>query len=78
MVAERIIEGMLINELILHSKQFTAMAYPNRTHSLGERKNTVRHRYQLLTHYLMANLSSKTALPETNKKRRNKKKRKLK
>ena len=43
----------LINELIRHDKEFTMMAYPNRTHSISEGKNTRRHLYRLLTNYLM-------------------------
>ena len=43
---------MLINELIRHNKQFTMMAYPNRTHSIREGKNTTRHLRQLMTRYL--------------------------
>jgi len=42
----------LINELIVHNKQFTMMAYPNRTHSIAEGKNTTRHLYGLLTRFL--------------------------
>jgi len=42
----------LINELIAHNKQFTMMAYPNRTHSIAEGKNTTRHLYGLLTRFL--------------------------
>jgi dipeptidyl-peptidase-4 len=42
----------LINELIAHNKQFTMMAYPNRTHSLSEGPNTTRHLYETLTRYL--------------------------
>lgn len=42
----------LINELIAHNKQFTMMAYPNRTHSINEGANTSRHLYTLLTRYL--------------------------
>lgn len=42
----------LINELIAHNKQFSMLAYPNRSHSISERKNTTRHLYGLLTRYL--------------------------
>jgi dipeptidyl-peptidase-4 len=66
---------MLINELILHNKQFSSMMYPNRTHSLGERKNTTRHRYTLMTNYLMENLSPQAAIPSSEKQRPDKKKR---
>jgi len=47
---------VLINELIKHNKHFTMMAYPNRSHSLSEGKNTTRHIYELLTRYLKENL----------------------
>ena len=46
----------LINELIKHNKQFTMMAYPNRSHSIREGANTSRHLRELLTRYLMENL----------------------
>ena len=42
----------LINELIAHNKQFSMLAYPNRSHSISERKNTTRHLYGLLTRFL--------------------------
>lgn len=47
---------MLINELILHNKQFSMMAYPNRTHSIREGKNTTRHLRSLMTSYFEQNL----------------------
>lgn len=47
---------MLIDELIAHNKQFSMMSYPNRTHSIRERKNTTRHLRQLMTDYLIENL----------------------
>ena len=47
---------MLIDELIAHNKQFSMMAYPNRTHSIKERKNTTRHLRDLMTRYLLNNL----------------------
>jgi dipeptidyl-peptidase-4 len=42
----------LINELIAHDKQFTMFAYPGRSHSISERKNTTRHLHGLLTRFL--------------------------
>ena len=42
----------LINELILHNKPFTMMAYPNRSHSIREGENTTLHLRSLLTRYL--------------------------
>ena len=47
---------MLIDELIAHNKQFSLMVYPNRTHSIRERKNTTRHLRQLMTDFLDRNL----------------------
>ena len=44
---------MLIDELIAHNKQFTMFAYPNRTHSIRERKNTTRHLRTMMTHFLL-------------------------
>lgn len=46
----------LVNELILHNKQFSLMTYPNRTHAIREGKNTQRHLYGLLTSYLAEKL----------------------
>ncbi|MGE0760179.1 MAG: alpha/beta fold hydrolase, partial [Pirellulaceae bacterium] len=42
----------LIDELIAYNKQFSAFAYPSRSHSISERKNTTRHLYGLLTRFL--------------------------
>ena len=47
---------VLVNKLIEHKKPFTMMAYPNRTHGIHEGKNTRRHLYELMTHYLHENL----------------------
>jgi len=47
---------MLMNELIAHNKQFSQMAYPNRSHSISEGQNTTRHLYQLMTDYLHRHL----------------------
>jgi dipeptidyl-peptidase-4 len=46
----------LVNELITANKQFTMMAYPNRSHSIHEGTNTRRHLFTLLTRYLRQNL----------------------
>ncbi len=43
----------LINALISAGKQFTMMAYPNRSHSIYEGDGTTLHVYTLLTEYLM-------------------------
>ena len=42
----------LINELIVYNKQFSMFSYPNRSHSISERKNTTWHLYGLLTRFL--------------------------
>ncbi len=47
----------LVNELIMHNKPFTMMAYPNRTHGIREGQNTTSHLYELLTRYLQENLT---------------------
>ncbi len=46
----------LINELVRHKKQFTMMAYPNRSHGIGEGQNTTMHLYKLMTDYLVKHL----------------------
>jgi len=46
----------LVNRLIRHNKPFTLMAYPNRSHSISEGKNTSRHLRELMTRYLHDNL----------------------
>jgi len=46
----------LINELVRLNKPFSMMAYPNRSHSLGEGGNTTRHLRELLTRFLTENL----------------------
>ncbi|CAN5600389.1 S9 family peptidase [soil metagenome] len=46
----------LADKLIELNKPFTMMAYPNRSHSINEGKNTSRHLYGLLTRYLNENL----------------------
>jgi dipeptidyl-peptidase-4 len=50
---------MLMNELIAHNKPFSAMAYPNRSHSISEGTNTTRHLYTLMTDYLHQHLPVK-------------------
>lgn len=47
---------MLIDELVAHNKQFRLMVYPNRTHSIRERKNTTRHLREMMTEYLLQHL----------------------
>lgn len=46
----------LINELIRHGKQFSMMAYPNRTHAIREGEGTTLHLRHLMTDYLERNL----------------------
>ena len=46
----------LINALVAANKPFTVMSYPNRTHSISEGPNTLRHLFELLTRYLHENL----------------------
>jgi dipeptidyl-peptidase-4 len=46
----------LVNELVRHNKPFTMMAYPNRSHGIGEGANTTLHLRELLTRYLAENL----------------------
>ena len=46
----------LINELVRHNKQFSMMAYPNRSHSIREGTNTRRHLRKLMTNFFEANL----------------------
>lgn len=46
----------LINELVRHGKQFTMMAYPNRSHGIFEGRGTTRHVFGLLTRYLEEHL----------------------
>ena len=48
----------LVNELVANNKPFTMMAYPNRTHSISEGKNTTRHLHGLLTRFLHQNLEA--------------------
>ncbi|MBN2415639.1 S9 family peptidase [bacterium] len=48
----------LINELIRQGKQFTMMAYPNRSHGIYEGEGTTMHLRELLTRYLHTNLEA--------------------
>lgn len=49
---------LLINELIKQNKQFSMMAYPNRSHGIREGENTTRHLFTLMTNYFLHNLPS--------------------
>ncbi|MBK8944865.1 MAG: S9 family peptidase [Ignavibacteriae bacterium] len=44
---------MLINELIKHSKQFTFLPYPNRSHGIYEGENTTMHLYNAMTNFIL-------------------------
>ena len=46
----------LADELIRRNKQFELMAYPNRSHSIRELKNTTLHLRTLMTRYLLRHL----------------------
>lgn len=47
---------LLINELVARDKQFSMMAYPNRSHSIREYENTSRHLRKLMTGWMLENL----------------------
>ena len=42
----------LVNELVKHGKLFQYMAYPNRSHGIGEGEGTSEHLNRLFTQYL--------------------------
>ena len=46
----------LVNRLISANKQFSMMAYPNRTHSIREGQNTTRHLYETMYRFLSSHL----------------------
>jgi dipeptidyl-peptidase 4 len=46
----------LVDRLVAANKPFSMLAYPNRTHSISEGKNTSRHLYESMTRYLEQNL----------------------
>ena len=48
---------LLINELVKQDKQFSMMAYPNRSHSINEGQNTSVHLRKLMTNYFLNNLA---------------------
>ena len=50
----------LINTLVAAGKQFTMMAYPNRSHGIYEGEGTTLHVYTLLTEYLMDKMPAET------------------
>ena len=45
----------LINEMVRLNKQFQMLAYPNRSHSISEGKNTSRHLFETITRFLTTN-----------------------
>jgi len=47
---------LLLNELIKQDKQFSMMAYPNRSHSINEGANTSVHLYTMMKNFFMNNL----------------------
>lgn len=47
---------LLINELIANNKQFSMMAYPNRSHGIYEFENTSRHLREMMTQYFLNHL----------------------
>ncbi len=47
---------VLINELVKNDKQFSMMAYPNRSHSISEGENTTVHLRKMMLNYFLANL----------------------
>ena len=49
-------QGMeaLVNELVRHGKPFRMMAYPNRSHSIGEGRGTTMHLRQLMLDFIHA------------------------
>ncbi|GGO97565.1 S9 family peptidase [Stakelama pacifica] len=49
-------QDQLVDRLIRANKQFTMMAYPDRTHGISEGENTTIHLYTLMTRYLETNL----------------------
>jgi len=52
----------LINALVAANKQFSMMAYPNRSHGIYEGPGTTRHLYGLLTRYLLEKLPAGAAM----------------
>jgi dipeptidyl-peptidase-4 len=52
----------LINALVAANKQFSMMAYPNRSHGIYEGPGTTKHLYGLLTRYLTEKLPAGAAM----------------
>ncbi len=53
----------LLNELIRQNRPFSMMAYPNRSHSISEGRNTTLHLRKLMTRYLLENLPASAPAP---------------
>lgn len=49
----------LVNELIASNKLFSMMAYPNRSHSISEGRNTTLHLYRTMLDFFLKNLPVK-------------------
>ena len=47
---------LLLNELIKQDKQFSMMAYPNRSHSINEGAGTTVHLYTMMKNFFMKNM----------------------
>jgi dipeptidyl-peptidase-4 len=46
----------LVNAFVAANRQFTFMAYPNRSHGISEGAGTTRHLYELMTGFVLQNL----------------------
>jgi dipeptidyl-peptidase-4 len=46
----------LVNAFVAANRQFSFMAYPNRSHGISEGAGTTRHLYELMTRYILQNL----------------------
>lgn len=57
--------GALINEFVAHDKQFSLMAYPNRTHSIREGRGTTRHLHGTLTRFLTKQMPPDTGTTDS-------------
>lgn len=55
----------LINRLIAANKQFSMLAYPNRSHSISEGPGTQRHLFTTMTRYLHEKMPPGPAVPTT-------------
>jgi putative heme-binding domain-containing protein len=53
----------LMEELIAQGKRFSVLPYPNRTHAIGEGRNTNQHLFDSITRFLKENLQAPSAPP---------------